>query len=289
MRIIQSLDEMTETARGWLAGGTVGFVPIKKEVHQGHQTLIQAAHRRCEICVVSIMARALHVEEGLYHPPALYTGEPEHVLLQLQEAGADIVFIPRREELFPPDFSTYITPTGHLVERLIEVSDPVRIRELVTAVTKLFQLVRPDITYFGQKDAQYIAIIRKLIRDLHIDISLAILPTIREHDGLAMSIRNHKLSPEERQAAPILYQALLRGKALIEEGERQAPLILQAIADVVATEPLITLEYVALCDPETFVNIQEVMPGTIIAIAAQAGTVHLIDNIVWMKDQHWRL
>lgn len=287
MRIIRSLDEMTETARGWLAGGTVGFVPIKGELHAGHRALIRAAHRDSEICVVSIIANVFST--GSQHTTIGTSTEQDYDLQQLQDVGADVVFIPQFKELFPANFSSYVTPTGQLAERLEGGHNPVCIRELATTIMQLFQLVRPDIAYFGQKDAQYIAIIRKMIRDLHIDVSLRTLPTVRESDGLAMSVRNGQLSSQEHQAATKLYQALLHAKQLIEQGERKTQAIVPAMATILTKEPLLTFEYATLCHPETFAEVQQAAPGTLIAVGAQVGTVHLSDNIVWLDNGQWQL
>ncbi len=286
MRIIQRLAEMTETARGWLAGGTVGFVPIKGGIHDGHRTLIQAAHNACEICVVSVLANAF---TGAQQSVQAGSPAPEHDIQQLQDLGADVVFTPQLNELFPIDFSTYVTPTGQLAECLEGRNNALRVREVVTAVMQLFLLVRPDIAYFGQKDAQYIAILRKMIRDLHVDISLRVLPIVRESDGLAMSMRNHRLSPAERQAARVLYQALLHARQLIEQGELRSQAIIQAITAMIAQEPLLTFEYGALCQPETFAEVPQAAPGTLLVIGARAGTVRLTDNIVWLANGQWQL
>lgn len=286
MRIIRSLAEMTETARGWLAGGTVGYVPIKGGIHEGHRTLIQAAHSDSEICVVSVMEGAF---TGAHQSTQIASSWSEDDIEHLQGLGADIVFTPQFNELFPIDFSTYITPTSQLAEHLEEHNHVLRIREVTTAIMQLFQLVRPDIAYFGQKDAQYIAIFRKMIRDLHIDISLRVLPIVREKDGLAMSIRNRQLAPAERQAARALYQALLHAKHLIEQGELNSQAIIQAIATMIAQEPLLTFEYGALCQPETFAEVLQAAPGTLITIGVQVGTIHLTDNIVWLANGQWQL
>jgi pantoate--beta-alanine ligase len=287
MRIIHSLDEMTETARGWLTGGPVGFITIKSDFHDGHRALIRAAQEACETCVVGIIG-------ALLPPHASKDGSQQQQdlardLKLLDSINVDIVFIPRVAEMYPPNFATHVTPVGPLTQRLEGVINGPYLRNLVTIMTKLLLLVRPDIAYFGQKDAQLVAVIQQLVRDLNIDVSLRIIPTVRESDGLAISTRNRYLSQGERQAAPVLYRALLAGKALIDGGERRRDVIEKAIADLVATAPLIRLEYVAVCNPETFDAVDNAGSGTLIAIAAQAGNVHLIDNILWMSDGQWRL
>jgi len=287
MRIIDNLDEMTETARGWLSGGSVGFVPTRGHLHAGHLELIQAARQECEISVVSIFLDA--VTPGSSEDPAAY---PQYLVQDLQlltSANVDVVFLPRAGDMYPPDFSTYLALTGPLSERLEGVSRPDYLRQIGSGIVKLFQLVRPDIAYFGQKDAQQVAIIHRIVRDLNIDISLRVLPTVRENDGLAMASSNAALSPAERQAAAVIHRALLAGKALVENGERRPASIEKAMADLVAGEAAIKLDYAALCRPDTFAEVDTVTPGTLLVIAVYAGKIRLVDNVLWASDGRWLL
>ncbi len=285
MRIIHTLDEMTETARGWLADGSVGFVPTMGYLHEGHRMLIRTVQQECEISVVSIFVNPLQFPSK--EDWAQYPRDLARDLHMLSAEHIDVVFIPRVEDMFPPHFSTYVTPFGQIVERLEGTISPGYGRGVATEITKFFQLVRPDVAYFGQKDALQVAVVRQIVRDLNIDVKLQILPTTREHDGLAMSSRNHSLSPAERQAASILYRALLAGKALIDKGERSPAVIEKAMADLVAVESLVTLAYVSVCHPDTFNPVEEVKPQTLLAIAAYIGRTHLADNILWMGENDW--
>lgn len=285
MRIIKNLDEMTETARGWLAGGSVGFVPTMGYLHAGHLTLVQAAHQECEISVVSILVNPLQFDPT--EDPADYPRNLAQDLQLLNAANVDIIFTPSAEDMYPPDFSTYITPSGPLAERLEGASRPAYLRGVATVTTKLFQLVRPDIAYLGQKDAQQVAVIRRFVRDLNIDISLRVLPTVRENDGLAMGCSNILLSASERPVATILYRALLAAKALIESGERRSAVIEKAMADLVASETMVKLDYSAVCHPDTFAELAEAVPGTLLVIAAHIGKARLVDNFLWTTDDHW--
>lgn len=287
MRIIDNLDEMTETARGWLSGGSVGFVPTRGHLHAGHLALIQAARQECEISVASIFLDAATPGSG--KDPAAY---PQYLVQDLQlltSDNVDVIFLPRAEDMYPPDFSTYLALTGPLSERLEAVSRPDYLRQIGSGIVKLFQLVRPDIAYFGQKDAQQVAIIHRIVRDLNIDISLRVLPTVRENDGLAMASSNAALSLAERQAAPVIHRALLAGKALVENGERRPASIEKAMADLVAGETAIKLDYAALCRPDTFAEVDTVTPGTLLVIAAYAGKTRLVDNVLWTSDGRWLL
>ena len=287
MRIIDNLDEMTETARGWLSGGSVGFVPTRGRLHTGHLALIGAAQQECEISVVSIF-----LDTATLGPGEDLAADPHRLVQDLQlltNANVDVAFLPGVGDMYPPDFSTNLTLTGPLLQRLEGASRPDYLRLVATSIIKLFQLVRPDIAYFGQKDAQQVAIIHRLVHDLNIDISLRVLPTVRENDGLAMGSSNAALSPAERQAATVIHRALLAGKALVEKGERGPASIEKDMADLVASEAAIKLDYAALCRPDTFAEVDTVTPGALLVIAAYAGKSRLVDNILWASDGRWLL
>ena len=293
MRIIHSLDEMTETARGWLAGGPVGFIPTSGRLHSGHLSLVREAQRECEITVVSIFANhdtfnPLHQSSGLMY-------DLTRDVQLLESAQIDVVFIPRPEEIYPPAFSTYVVASGPFVERLECSLGRDQARYVTTVFTKLLQLIRPDIAYFGQKNAQQIALLRCLVHDLSIDTSLRVLPTVREGDGLALSCDNTLLSPVQRRVAPLLYRALLSAKAQIEQGERQVSFLEQTMAHVISSSSLLSLDYAAICDPSTFVELDVLpnlappfaSPGFLLAVAAYADTIRLIDNIQFTSDGYW--
>lgn len=287
MRIITTLDEMTRAARGWLVGGAVGFVPTMGGLHDGHLTLVRAAVEECEISVVSIFINPLQFpspEEVSHYPRDLARD-----IQLLREAHVDAVFIPLAEAMYPPTFATSITPTGPLAERLEAVQSKAFVHGVATVIMKLFNIIRPDVVYLGQKDAQQVAIIRQIVRDLAIDVKLRILPTVRETDGLAMSSRNAQLSPAERRNALTLYRTLLAAKALVERGERRPKEIENAMLAHLRTSALIVPEYVAVCHPDTFMEIEEVVPGTLFALAARIGEARLIDNILWQEDGQWQI
>src|SRR5579863_9849748 len=287
MRIIYTLDEMTETARGWLAGGSVGFVPTMGYLHRGHLSLVEAARKECEISVVSIFVNPLQfsTREEFEHYPRDLTRD----IQLLRTSQVDVVFVPREEDFYPPDFSTYVTPFGPLSERLEAAHNTQYMHGMATATAKLLQLVRPDVAYFGQKDLQQFTVVRRLVRDLNIDVYLHSMPTVRDSDGLALSSRNHRLLPNERRAASVLYRALLHGKSLIEGGELNPDVVEQAMTALVAAEPSISLSYVAVCHPDTFEPVQQAAPKTMLAIAVSIGGIRLIDNIVWLGENHWLL
>ena len=289
MRIIHNLDEMTETARGWLAGGSVGFVPTMGSLHQGHISLVQAAHQECEISVASIFVNPLQFEES--DDLLRYPRDLSRDLQLLSATNVDVVFIPRTEDIYPAGFSTYVMPTRSLwaVQPAKGTGSRIYARGVATIMTKFLQLVRPDIAYFGRKNAQQIAIVRQVVRDLNIDVGLRILPTVRESDGLALGSRNHFLTQPERQAASVLYRALLAGKALVDRNVRNCAEIEKAMMDLVVTEPLVNLDYVKVCHSDTLSSVDTIVPGTMLMIAAHIGKVHFIDNIIWRGGTNWLL
>ena len=289
MRIIYDLDEMTETARGWIAGGSVGLVPTMGNLHAGHVALIQASLRECELSVVSIFNNILQLEsnETQSRIPRSLSDD----LQLLDQERVDVVFIPRPGDFYPVSFSTHVIPSGPLAERLEGATQPENIRKFATAMTKLFQLVRPDLVYLGQKKAQQVALIRKLVSDLNFDLNIRVLPIVRDSDGVAFSSRIGLLSLEERRAVAVLHQALLAGKAVIEKGERHSAVIEKVVADLIATEPLLKLDYVAICDPNTFEEVGETLgvnlPDLLLTVAVHVGAIRLIDNILWKSSGYW--
>lgn len=287
MRIIHRLEEMTETARGWLAGGTVGFVPTMGYLHNGHMSLVEAAKRECEISVVSIFTSPLQF--ATHEDYARYPRDVTRDLQLLEAAAVDVVFLPRSEDLFPADFSTYVTLTGPLAAQLEAAAIPYALRGAATTITKLFQLVRPDVAYFGQKDAQRVALVKRLVHDLNMDIAIRVLPTLREQDGLALDSRNTLLLPAERQAAASIYQALLAAKAFIEQGELRASVVEEAIRQRLASSTEVSIEYVVICHADTFSPLTLLEPKTLILIAARVGSVPLLDSIVWLGSNLWSM
>ena len=289
MRIIQNLDEMTETARGWLAGGTVGFVPTMGNLHAGHLSLVKAVQRECEISVVSIFVNPLQFHPRQDH--AMYPRDLSGDLQLLDNEHVDIVFVPRSEDIYPPHFSTYVTPNGQITQWLKKTNGLQYARGITTLTAKLFQLVRPDMVYYSLKNALHVALVHQEIRDLNFDISLRTLPIVRDNDGLAISNRLPSLSAAERQALSLLYQALLAAQSMIEKGERDVAVIEKAMADVAARSPLLKLDYAIVCDPETFERpgdtLATPLPDTLIQVAGYVGNIYLVDNFLWMSDGYW--
>ncbi|GCE14153.1 pantoate--beta-alanine ligase [Tengunoibacter tsumagoiensis] len=285
MRIIDTLDEMVETARGWLSRGTVSLVPLSSDLHAGHTALLHAAHQAGEVTVVSLLQKTSLL--GLKQALPL---QPQPIVQKLRVVShnnIDIVFIPQADEMYPPTFATYVNPGGPVMEYLLQSYTPEMIRIFSTTMCKLLQLVRPDIAFFGQKDALLVGLLRQLVRDLNIDVSLQTIPTARERDGLAISSRNLNFTPEERQTSTVLYQALCRARALIEQGEVQSSVLTQAMTTMVAKKPLASLEYIMICRDDTFEPLTQIQPGTLLSLGVRIGSIFLYDNLLWKKDGSW--
>lgn len=287
MRIIDSLDEMTEIARGWLTTGTVGFVLISGQLHNGHKTLLQTIRNDCETLVVTLLD--MHLFSPVFPLYAPVTRDRLQDIAILHRFPVDVVFLPAAVDLYSSSFATYITPEGPLVEHLENTYGPGAQRLLSTTLVKLLQLVHPDVTFCSRKDILLSALIRQLIRDLHIDVRLRILPTIREHDGLALSNCNQQLAPPERQAATRLYQALQHARSLIEAGRSDTQQVIHAITTFIARVPLLDSVRITVCHPDTFVPFSTIVPGTLIMINARAGTILLSDSMLWTADKQWYL
>ncbi len=289
MRIIQSLSEMTETARGWLAGGTVGFVPTMGHLHAGHLTLVQAAQRESEISVVSIFVNPLQFDSS--RDAALYPRNLPQDLQLLDNEQVDVVFVPESEDIYPPNFSTYVTPNGPITQWLQKTQRSHYARGVATITTKLFQLIRPDTVYYSHKNALHLALSRQVIRDLNFDISLRLLPVIRDPDGLPLGNHPQRISAAKRRAFSLLYQALLLAKSMIEQGERDVAVIEKAMEDVTAASSLLKLDFAIICDPMTFEGpgntLATPLPNTLILAAGSVGNTYMIDNILWMSEGYW--
>jgi pantoate--beta-alanine ligase len=271
MRTIRTNAEM----RAYERTGTVGLVPTMGAFHAGHHSLIRAARERCDTVVVS-----LFVNPAQFNEPAdleAYPRDEARDAAEAAELGADVLYAPPVEEVYPPGFSTLVR-----VERLSDVLEgaergPGHFAGVCTVVTKLFNVVRPDLAYFGQKDAQQVAVLRRMVRDLDLPVELAVMPTVREPDGLALSSRNVRLSPDERTRALSLSRALRAAETAVAGGERDASAVERAARGALnGVEP----EYLALVDPDSFEPITTVDDRVLVAVAARIGATRLIDNTI---------
>lgn len=258
-------------------GKTIGFVPTMGSLHQGHLSLMEHAKKETDIVIVSIFVNPVQFgpKEDFNKYPRDMEGDTE----KTRSAGADILFTPTSSGIYPEGFKTYVS-----VEVLSEImcgkTRPGHFSGVSTVVLKLLNIVKPHMAFFGQKDFQQTVIIKRMVKDLNVDLNIIVLPTIRETDGLAMSSRNQYLDKEERRAATILYRALKKGQSLFESGNKGAEKLREIISDSFQDEPSAHLEYLAIVHPETLEEEKEVRKGTLIAIAAHIGKTRLIDNII---------
>jgi pantoate--beta-alanine ligase len=245
-------------------------------LHEGHLSLVQRARADDDTVVVSIFVNP--TQFGPSEDYARYPRDPDRDLALLRDVGTDLVFMPPVEEIYPQGFDTYVE-VGKLAQVLEGASRAGHFRGVATVVAKLFNIVQPHRAYFGQKDAQQLAVIRRLTRDLGLPVEVVGLPTVREPDGLAMSSRNAFLSPEERKAALVLYRSLEAAQELWRSGVRDASLIRQRMGEVLAGEPLARVDYVSVADAETLEELETVDRPALVSLAVRIGKTRLIDNV----------
>lgn len=258
-------------------GKTLGFVPTMGALHAGHMSLVRASRSRCDVTAVSIFVNPLQF--GPTEDLAKYPRPLERDVALLEEAGADLLFLPSVEEMYPAGAKTRVI-VEELSGKLDGASRPGHFNGVTTVVNKLFEIVRPDCAFFGQKDAAQVAVLRKMVRDLDMDVEMIVCPIVREHDGLAMSSRNVYLSPEQRQQSLVLQRSLMRVQHAADQGERDAEKLRQIGERVIAEEPGARLDYFAIVDPHSLEPVSDVSRGALVAVAAHLGTTRLIDNIL---------
>ena len=258
--------------------GTIGFVPTMGYLHQGHLELVRRAKAENHRTVVSIFVNPTQFGPG--EDLVSYPRDIPRDLEMLEKIGPDIVFIPSPQDMYPPRFSTWVD-VEKVTERLEGDIRPGHFRGVATVCTKLFNIIQPTTAYFGQKDAQQVVVIKRLLTDLNIDMGIEVVPTVRETDGLAMSSRNIYLKPDERRAACILYRSLKLAESLWSQGEKDAHRIRQAMIKLIEEEPLAeAIGYVSIADAETLEELHEIKPPALVSLAVKIGKTRLIDNIV---------
>jgi pantoate--beta-alanine ligase len=260
------------------AGRRIGLVPTMGYLHAGHISLVHAARRECDVVVMSIF-----VNPKQFGPQEDFTTYPRDLegdLRQAHEAGVDAVFTPSVEEIYPPGFLTEVA-VHELTATLCGASRPGHFNGVTTVVAKLFHIAGPDRAYFGQKDYQQVTVLRKMATDLCMSLEVITCPTIREPDGLAMSSRNAYLNPAERQAALVLSRALHLAEERLAQGERQGVRLTATLRECIAQEPLARIDYVAVCDPETLQEVEQLSGNVLVALAVYIGKTRLIDNALF--------
>ncbi len=280
MRIIATAAEMRAAVRTARAEGrTVGLVPTMGALHEGHLSLVRACREAAGLTVVSLFVNP--IQFGPREDFSSYPRDLEGDAKLLRATGADILFAPGVEEMYPPGFRTRIEVEG-LQDKLCGASRPGHFKGVCTVVVRLFRLVEPDLAVFGQKDAQQVLILKRMVRDLDLPTRIHVGPIVREADGLAMSSRNAYLAPPERIAARVLSRALAAARDAVGSGRRSAAEVLAAMTAVLAAEPLARIEYAVLVDPESLEPAAEARPGDLAALAVRIGRTRLIDN--WIVD-----
>jgi pantoate--beta-alanine ligase len=255
---------------------TVGFVPTMGYLHEGHISLVRQARSKNRSVVVSIFVNP--TQFGPREDLARYPRDETRDLAMLEKAVTDIVFLPGAEEMYPPNYDTWVV-VDKLTERLEGAVRPGHFKGVATICNKLFNIVAPQAAYFGQKDAQQVLVIKKMAADLNMRLDIVVLPTVREADGLAMSSRNAYLNPFERQAAGVLYRALQAAQKLWSNGERDAATARMQMTELISREPLARVDYISVANPETLAELEYLQASALVSLAVIIGKTRLIDNI----------
>jgi len=276
MKTIRTVAEMREyVAQARRAGRTVGLVPTMGAFHAGHHSLMRAARERCDEVVVWLFVNPRQFNED--SDLAAYPRDEARDAAEAAELGVDVLFAPSVDEVYPPGFATSVHVDG--LSDVLEgaVRGVSHFTGVCTVVTKMLNMVTPDVAFFGQKDAQQVAVLRRMVRDLNLPVELAVMPTVREPDGLALSSRNARLDPADRERAVALSRGLRAAEAAVADGERDSSAIAAAARTAMAgVEP----EYLALVDPDSFELVHNVNGRVLVAVAARIGDPRLIDNTV---------
>ena len=277
MKIVSTVEEVREQVKEWKKEGyTIGFVPTMGYLHEGHASLMDAAGENDKV-VVSIFVNP--IQFGPNEDLESYPRDLEHDAKVCEEHGVDLIFHPTPEEMYGEHFYTYVD-MDVLTKELCGLSRPVHFRGVCTVVNKLFNIVTPDHAYFGEKDAQQLAIIKRMVKDLNMPLEIHGCPIIREEDGLAKSSRNTYLSEEERKAALVLSRSIFLGKEMVEKGERDAKKVVAAMTAEIEKEPLAKIDYVKVVDLETMQQVETIEHDILTAIAVYIGKTRLIDNFM---------
>lgn len=278
MDICYTIKDVRERVNAWKREGlTVGFVPTMGYLHEGHKSLMEAARANNDKVVVSVFVNPMQF--GPNEDLESYPRDFEKDSALCESVGVDLIFHPEPEEMYADGFCSYVDMNG-LTTELCGKSRPIHFRGVQTVVLKLFNIVKPDRAYFGQKDAQQLAVIRRMVKDLNVGTEIVGCPIVREADGLAKSSRNTYLNPDERKAALILSRSLKLGRELIENGETDSKAVIKAITDSINTEPLAKIDYVDVVDFDTITPVDKIGKSVLVAIAVYIGKTRLIDNFI---------
>ena len=279
MRTVTTISEMRELSREARRGGkSIGFVPTMGYLHEGHLSLARAAKNECDLAVMSIFVNPAQFGPG--EDLDRYPRDMERDRHLAEAAGVDIIFAPSVSEMYPEGFTTFVEVEGDLADRLCGAKRPGHFRGVATVVAKLFNVVAPDKSYFGQKDAQQAILIRRLVKDLDMPVEIRVLPIVRESDGLAMSSRNTYLSGDQRVQALALSRSLRHAEDMIRSGEVSASRLRDGMLKILAESGGLKVDYVEIVDTENLRPVEAVRDNTLIAVAAFVGGTRLIDNVI---------
>ncbi len=278
MQIVETIKEVRTQVKEWRKQGySIGFVPTMGYLHEGHGSLIKQARENCDKVVVSIFVNPMQF--GVNEDLDSYPRDLEADAKLCDSLGADLIFHPEVEEMYDSGFCSFVDMNG-LTKELCGKSRPIHFRGVCTVVSKLFNIVTPDKAFFGQKDAQQLAVIRRMVKDLNMDIEIVGCPIIREDDGLAKSSRNTYLNAKERQAALILSKTIRLGEKLVAEGERDSAKLIEAMKSNIETEPMAKIDYVDVVSMDTIEKIDKLQGNVLVAMAVYIGKTRLIDNFI---------
>lgn len=278
MDIKYTVKDVREQINKWKRQGlSIGYVPTMGYLHEGHRSLIEAARANNDKVVVSIFVNPMQFAPS--EDLDSYPRDLEKDAKMCNDAGVDLIFHPEPSEMYNDGFCSYVDMNG-LTTELCGKTRPTHFRGVQTVVLKFFNIIKPDRAYFGQKDAQQLAVIKRMVADLNVDVEIIGCPIIRESDGLAKSSRNTYLNPVERKAALILNKSLKLGRELIESGETDSKAVIKAISDNINTEPLAKIDYVNVVDFSTITPVDKIGKAVLVAIAVYIGKTRLIDNFI---------
>lgn len=276
MNVAATVEEMKAASRvARDAGKRIALVPTMGYLHEGHASLMREGRRRADLLVASIFVNPAQFGAG--EDLDAYPCDLERDMAVAASAGVDLIFAPKAADMYPVCYQTWVD-VDRLTRPLCGASRPGHFRGVTTVVTKLFNIIRPDVALFGRKDYQQLAVIRRMVADLDMDVEIVGMPIVRESDGLAMSSRNAYLSPEERQSALCLSRSLARARQLYLGGERAVPVLLGAVHSAIADERSAVIDYAEFRDGETLENVTTAADGTLLALAVKIGKTRLIDN-----------
>jgi pantoate--beta-alanine ligase len=278
MEVIEQTDLMQHKAEELrLAGKVLGFVPTMGFFHEGHLELMRVAKKHCDVAIISIFVNPMQF--GAKEDLAAYPRDLEGDLAKAREVGVDIAFVPTVDQMYPERFESRVS-VEKVTKHLCGLSRPTHFDEVCTVVAKLFNITKPHLAVFGQKDYQQLTVISRMVKDLNMDLQILGVPTYREPDGLAMSSRNSHLNSEERKSALCLKKSMDLAGEMVAKGETRSAVIKKAIEDLIRSYPYTQIDYINLCDPVTLDDVDTLKGETLLALAVRVGKTRLIDNCV---------